>query len=98
MLVSVVALRPPLFTIVDTVVILYCNLMRCKLKFASAAWNSVALTDSSEVESVQRKFPGLCYNELFYKFCTNKYDNISLRLNLSKLLSSKGQLDVLFPY
>ena len=48
------------FPSIDTLVTLYCTLVRSELEFASVAWNSVTPTDSSKIEAVQMKFVNLC--------------------------------------
>jgi hypothetical protein len=38
-----------------------CNQKMAKLEYASVAWNSLTLTDSNRLESIQKKFAHLCY-------------------------------------
>ena len=61
-----------LLSSIDTLVKLYCALVRSKLEFAPASWNSMILTDSSKIERVQWKFANLCYNRFFIEFDTSK--------------------------
>jgi hypothetical protein len=70
--------------------------MRCKIEFASVAWNSVTLTDSHKVESFRMKISGFSTIDCFINIGTNNYDDIFLSLNLSKLQSIERQLDDLF--
>jgi hypothetical protein len=44
---------------------LYCTLVRPKLEYASVAWNSIASTDASQLERIQRKFVSLCHRRFF---------------------------------
>jgi hypothetical protein len=44
---------------------LYFALVRCKLDYASVAWNSVAITDSNKLERIQREFAASCHNRFF---------------------------------
>jgi hypothetical protein len=57
------------FSSIDSLVT-FCVPVRSELEFASVAWNSVTLTDSSKIEGVQRKFANMYYNirVFFVKF------------------------------
>jgi hypothetical protein len=44
------------FSTSDSLLILYFALVISKLEYASVAWNSVTVTDSNNLKSIQRKF------------------------------------------
>ena len=54
---------------------LYCTLVRHKLKYASVAWNSITATDGSRLERIQRMFVSVCHCRFFHHF---EYDYINV--------------------
>jgi hypothetical protein len=70
-------------------------LLRPKLEYASAVWNSVTATDAKKLERIQRKFVALCQNH----FSTHDhvtYDILLEFLKLHTLHDRRLHLDALF--
>ena len=42
--------------------LLYCVLVRPKLKYASPVWNNITTADASNMSRIQRKFASLCFS------------------------------------
>jgi hypothetical protein len=59
----------------DSLLVLYFAFVRCKLEYASVAWNSVKITDCNKLERVQRWLPALCHNR-FLQDVEHHYDNL----------------------
>jgi hypothetical protein len=66
------------------------------IEYASVAWNSITITDSSKLERIQRKFVALCYTRFFNGVCGYKYEDILVRLNFLTLHLRRRHLDALF--
>jgi hypothetical protein len=56
----------------------------------------ITSTDSSNLETVQRKFVALCCIRYFVGVCCNNYKIILVRLNLRTLYSRRRHFDALF--
>jgi hypothetical protein len=76
--------------------IFYNSLFRAKFQYASVAWNSVILTDSSKLERIQREFAALCCSRFLIGTCDNTYNDVSVKLYLPTLQSRRELLDALF--
>jgi hypothetical protein len=53
----------------DSLVVLSIALIRSKLEYASVVWSMLTLTDSNQIENIQRKFANLCY----YRFLSIRF-------------------------
>jgi hypothetical protein len=84
------------FSTLDSILILYGNLVWSRLKYESVIWNSIMSTDSSKLERIQRKFDALCYTRFLNGVCNYNYEDILLRLNLLTLQLRRRHLDALF--
>ena len=83
------------FAILDSLLILYFNLVRPKLKYSSTVWSSITSTDAKKLNRFQRKLVALCQ----YLFST--YDHVTDEgfLTFLKLLTLHNRrlfLDALF--
>jgi hypothetical protein len=83
------------FATLDSLLILYFNLVRPKLKYSSIVWSSITSTDAKMLERVQRKLVALCQ----YRFST--YDHVTYEgfLTFLKLLTLHNRrvfLDTVF--
>jgi hypothetical protein len=72
-------------------------LVRSKLEYASVAWNSVTITESSKLEHMQRKFAALCH-KIFFQDVVYRYDNILEKLNLQSLHIRRRHFDAVIFY
>jgi hypothetical protein len=63
---------------------LYFALGRSKLEYASVAWNSLTITDSSKLERIQRKFTAFCHSR-FFQDTEYHYENLFERYDLLTL-------------
>jgi hypothetical protein len=77
------------FSSTDSLVTMYYALVHSKLEFASVAWNSVMLTDSSKTERVQKKFANLCNNRFLFNLGSKKYKEILARLTSLKVAACR---------
>jgi hypothetical protein len=53
------------FSTLDSFMVLCSTLVWSKLVYASVIWNSIMSTDSSNLETIQKKFAALCYTKFF---------------------------------
>jgi hypothetical protein len=74
---------------IDGLMIFYNAPVRCKPEYASVACKSITIIDSSKRGRIQRKLAALCYSRLLTSTFDNRYDDISIRLNLSTLWSRR---------
>jgi hypothetical protein len=75
--------------------VLYTTLVRPKLEYESIAWNSIASTDSSKLERVQ-KIATLYHSIFFAGVSCSKYEGKLSGLNISTLRSRRKHLEALF--
>jgi hypothetical protein len=83
------------FSTLDSLLILFFDLVRSKLEFTSVAWNSVTATDANKLERLQRKFAALCHKR-FFQDMEYHYDIILEKLNLQTLHIRRRHIDALF--
>jgi hypothetical protein len=70
------------FSTLDSILVLYGNLIRSKIEYASVVWNSITIADTSILERIQRKLAALCYTRFLMAYVTInvktfKFDYIS---------------------
>jgi hypothetical protein len=65
------------------------------VEYASIAWNSVTITDSSKLERVQRKFSALCHKR-YFQDVEYHYSNTLKKLNLRTLHIRRRHFDTFF--
>jgi hypothetical protein len=58
-------------SILDSLLVLYFALVRSKLVYASVAWNSVTITDSTKLEHITKKI----FRNTFFPDVKFDYDN-----------------------
>jgi hypothetical protein len=63
------------FSSLQSLLMLYCTLVRPKLQYASVAWNSITSTDASKLERIQHKFVSLCHRR-FFSHLPYSYTNV----------------------
>jgi hypothetical protein len=76
--------------------VLYTSLVPSKLEYDSIAWNNLTITDSSKLESIQKKFAHLCCRRLYQFDFPRNYDVILELLGLKTLHSRRMHLNALF--
>jgi hypothetical protein len=84
-----------LFSILDSLLMVYFALIRSELEYASVAWNFVTITGPSKLESTQRKFAAL-YHYRFFQAMEYHYDHLLERLNLLALHNRRRHFEALF--
>jgi hypothetical protein len=80
---------------IDNVLILYLNLVRPKLAYASTVWNSTTSTDAKNLERIQLKFIAPCQYLFFIYVCVT-YEGFLTFLKLHTLYNRRLTLDALF--
>jgi hypothetical protein len=75
---------------------LYFALVRWKLEYGSAAWNSVTITDSNKLERTQRKFAAIFHSRFFFQDMQNHYNNLLERSNLLTFHNRHHQFEASF--
>jgi hypothetical protein len=83
------------FSSLQSLLMLYCTLVRPKLEYASVTWNSISSTDASKLERIQRKFVSLCHRRLF-SHLSYSYANVLNYLKFRTLSDRRWHLDALF--
>jgi hypothetical protein len=64
------------FSILESLLVLYSNLVRSEFEYASVVWNSITSTDSSKLERIKRKYAVLCYTIFVNGVCNYNYEDI----------------------
>jgi hypothetical protein len=83
------------FSSLQSLLILYCILVKPKLDCASVASNSITATDASKLEHIQRTFISLRYRR-FFSNLPYSYADVRNYLKFRTLSDSRCHLDALF--
>jgi hypothetical protein len=83
------------FSKLDSLLMLCFALIRSKLEYAFTAWNSVTITDSNKLETIQRNFAALCHSR-FFQFMQYHCSNILEGFNLLTLQIRLRRFDAFF--
>ena len=70
---------------------IYCTLVRLKLEYASAVWNSITFLYACRLEHIQQKFISLCHRR-FLSHLDYSYDSLLKYLKLHKVLTGITQM------
>lgn len=72
----------------------YCTLVRPILEYGSVIWDSYTVSDSDQLEHVQRKFLKFAYFVLGIPHLAHNYTNIANLLNLPTLAECRRLLNI----
>lgn len=86
------------FKFPDTVIRLFCSLVKSRLEFGSIAWNQLPKTYSHLIESVQKRLVRIIYDRYFERKVYYEYNSLLNIIGINNLDSRQCCCDVMFFY